>query len=128
MWTMLLLMSFIILGLLNNGCGYTRIDINDHSLYYLKEASQDKWAVNMHFLTSEEHNITHAEWDTISEGMVAMSLADWADINTTVSHVCSSPGIDCSYKVSSGQTMKQALNNMFAHLQSISGHKFQAIR
>lgn len=65
----------------------------------------------MHFLTAGETDLTGAEWDSISEGMVAMSLAAFDDFNAEISKLCSQ--VTCDYD------LLQALNRLSARVHSM---------
>lgn len=119
-----LLPLFIILGALTlEACCNlpTNVAVNDHILYYQKQASDTDWAVEMHFLTDGTRDLSKSDWQAISEGQVCMPLSDWTDINKTISAFCSAQGITCDYQV------KQALNAFFLRLALASGHEFQQI-
>lgn len=106
-----------------SACGSlpTNVTVNDHILYYQKQASDADWAVEMHFLTDGSKDLSKADWDAISEGQVCMPLSDWTDVNKTISAFCSAQGINCDYQI------KQALNAFFSRLELASGHAFQQI-
>lgn len=87
------------------------MDVDDVTLYYLKQAAPDDWAVEMHFLTEGSTQLTQAEWQEISEGQVCMATADWSKINLMISDFCSAPGIKCNYEI------KQLLAQFFARFQ-----------
>jgi hypothetical protein len=86
------------------------VTINDEALYYLKEASPDQWAVEMHFLTSGQTQVTQAQWNAMSQGMVAMPLTEWDDINTEIGKLCSQ--VPCDYNTT------QALSKLMTQLHS----------
>lgn len=100
--------------LILNGCGKILIpvDIKDEALYYLKGPSG---AVEMHFLTSGQTDLTLDQWNAISEGMVCMELSSWDDFNTEIGKLCSQ--IPCDY-----QTV-EAFKKIIARL-----HVFNATR
>ena len=108
--TPLWLLSFILLALILSGCASipVPVTVHDEDLYYLKGPSG---AVEMHFLTSGETDLTVAEWDSISEGMVAMSLAAFDDFNTEIGKLCSQ--ITCDYD------LLQAMNRLSSQLHSM---------
>ena len=108
--------------------------VDDHTLYYVKEASTDQWAVEMHFLTSATAQVKQSDWDSMlaamaskGNGMVCMSLDDWDDINKMTSAFCSSPHINCNYEVAPGISLKSAVNNLFGALAIASGRKFNLV-
>ena len=97
------------------------------TLYYLKEASEDQWVTQMDFLDTATSQISHTNWDAMSQGQVCQPLAQWGNVNTMVASFCSSPHINCNYEVSPGVSLKQALNNLFGQLAIASGHKFDRV-
>jgi hypothetical protein len=112
-----------------SGCCHLGADItvNDHALYYQKQASPNDWVTEMHFLTDGTQDFTQDQWSKISEGMVCTPLADWGDINKMITDFCSAPGVKCDYKVS-GQSLKTLLNGFFLRLELASGRHFEHIR
>lgn len=116
----------VLLGL-SACCTSQSVTINDHTLYYQKQASDQDWAVRLHFLTQGTEDLTKAQWEALSEGQVCMPLSDWSDINKMVSNFCSSPHIDCSYELPQGGNLKSILNAFFMRLQMASGKTFDPI-
>lgn len=107
----------------------TRVDVNDHVMYYLKQADENHWATQFHFLTQDVEQVTRAHWDAMSEGKVCMDLSDWSQINKMTSDFCSAQGIDCNYvTLTNGQTLKEALNEFFLRMQTVSGAPMLQIR
>lgn len=72
------------------------VDIKDEDLYYLKEASTDQWAVEMHFLSDGQAQVSQTDWNVKSQGMVCMPLTEWSDINTEFGKLCTQ--ITCDYE------------------------------
>jgi hypothetical protein len=121
MWAALLLLSACTCAI------KVPVTVDDHTLYYQKQASADDWATEIHFLTQGTQDLTQAQWNAISEGMVCMGLGDWTDINKMISNFCSLKGVKCNFKLSNGQTFKQVLNDFFLRMQLTSGKTFQQI-
>lgn len=92
---------------LSLSCGKIKIPVNisDEPLYYLKGPSG---AVEMHFLTSGQTQLTKTEWDAISEGMVAMPLSAFEDFNTEIGKLCSQ--VPCNYELT--QKIDQLLTRL----------------
>lgn len=110
----------------------SKVDVPNNTLYFLKEASQDQWAVEMHFLDSSTAQVTLDQWLALStptpgHGMVCQDLTDWAAINKMVSDFCSARGIDCSYEVQPGLSVRGILNGFFQRLSAASGAMFHEI-
>lgn len=106
MWMKQSLRFCIMLALLvaTNDCGTLikdPVSINDEPLYFLKQASTDQWAVQMHFLTSGQSQITQGQWNAMSQGMVAMPLSAFSDFNTEIGKLCSQ--IPCNYQIQQAQ-------------------------
>lgn len=115
----LLLRFFITLAILaaTSGCGTLIKDpvtIKNEDLYYLKQASDDEWAVKMHFLTSGQSQVTKAQWEAISQGMACMSLPAFDDFNAEIAKLCSQ--VPCDYQ--------QAIKDFFLRLAGVSGYSF----
>ena len=94
--TLLLRLFFITLvtSILSCGTLQVPVTINDEDLYYLKGSSG---AVEMHFLTSGQTDLTLDQWNAIEEGMVAMPLSAFSDFNKEIGELCSQ--VTCSYEV-----------------------------
>ena len=91
---MLWLLFCITLGLFN-GCNVqVPVTIKDEPLYFLKGPSG---AVEMHFLSSGQTDLTVDQWNAISMGMVAMPLDSWDDFNKEIAELCSQN--DCTYEL-----------------------------
>jgi hypothetical protein len=75
--------------------------VKDEPLYYLKgrpdALPEENYAVEMHFLTSGQNQLTRADWDKISQGMVAMPLSAFDDFNAEIAKLCSE--VTCNYEV-----------------------------
>lgn len=87
------------------------VQINNEPLYYLKEASDAKWVTQMYFLTTDEDQLTHSEWDAVSAGMVCMPLKSFGDFNTEIGKLCSQ--VPCDYQA--------AIQAFIQHLESVTG-------
>lgn len=85
------------------------VQINDEDLYYLKGQSG---AVEMHFLTTGQTDLTLDQWNAIEEGMVAMPLSAFDDFNTEIGKLCSQ--VVCDYDTF------QAWRNIYARLHKLA--------
>ena len=77
------------------------VPIKDETLYYIKgdpavPASFPNYAVEMHFLTSGQTDLTKAQIDAITQGMVMLSLNGFDDFNKEIADLCSQN--TCSYE------------------------------
>lgn len=97
------LLFCITLATLAASCG-TAVGIKDEPLYFLKgnpnvPASFPDYAVEMHFLTQGQADMTKAQIDAISQGMVMMPLQSFDDFNVEVGKLCSQ--VKCNYETTS---------------------------
>lgn len=87
--------------------------IDDLNLYYLKEATDTQWALEEHFLSTGEAQISHADWDAMSQDKVCTELASWANINKAIGQLCSQ--VPCDY-----ETVK-LVNDFTTRMETVSG-------
>lgn len=108
-----LLLAFFIMAamLIPSGCGQLPdpVQINDETLYFLKGPSG---AVQMNFLTPGQVDLTKAQWDAISEGMVAMPSSAFADFDKEIGKLCSE--VPCDYAT------VQAFHSLVAAIKLLS--------
>ncbi len=93
------LLFFITLALCSSCCGMPApVDIRDEPLYYIKgrpdAAPGDQYAVQMFFLSSGQTDLTKADFDAISQGLVAMPLQSFDDFNKEIAEACSEANCD----------------------------------
>lgn len=118
---------FSTLALLSSCAGIpTSVEVDDHVLYYQKQASDADFVTVIHFLQQGTQTLSKSQWGAISEGQVCMPLADWGQINKMISEFCSAPQINCDYQIN-GQPLKEALNDFFLRLSLTSGVAFSPI-
>lgn len=99
----LLCSTTLALLILSSCCtAHLPVDIKDEELYYIKglptsQPNDSTYAVQMWFLSSGVNDLTKAQWDAISQGMVALSLQSWDNVNGYIAKLCSKPAI-CNYE------------------------------
>jgi hypothetical protein len=77
------------------------VEIKDEPLYYIKgnptvPASFPDYAVEMHFLSSGQTDMTKAQIDPIIQGMVCLPAESFDDFNTEIGKLCSQ--VTCDYE------------------------------
>lgn len=85
-------------------CGTIQVpvDVKDEPLYFIKgdprvPASFPKYAVQMHFFTPGQVQLTKEDYDPITQGQVCMPLSAFRDINTEIGKLCTQ--VPCNYPV-----------------------------
>jgi hypothetical protein len=94
----------LVLSILSNGCGkiHIPVDIKDETLTYIKgdpnnPATFSNYAVQMHFLSQGQVDLTKSQVDAISQGSVLMPEQAFEDFNTEIAKACSQ--LKCNYEL-----------------------------
>jgi hypothetical protein len=116
----LLLFCITLVASTLSSCGKIKIpvDIQDETLTYIKgdpanPATYANYAVQMHFLSSGQIDMTKDQIDALMQGSVLMPMQAFEDFNTEIGKLCSQ--VPCDYNLTNLlSTLVQRMKTMSA--------------